>query len=113
MGRLPLLVLCAAEVLVALDGTVVSVALPSVQDGLGFSPAALQWVITAYTVALGSFLLLGGRIADAVGRRRSRVAGLLVFSLGSLLAGLARAAEVLVAARAVAGLGAALAVPSA
>jgi MFS family permease len=113
MGRLALIVLCAADVLVALDGTVVSVALPSIQRDLGFSATGLQWVVTAYTVTLGSFLLLGGRIADAAGPRRTLVAGLAVFTLGSLLAGLARAPATLVAARAVAGLGAALAVPAA
>jgi MFS family permease len=113
MGRLALIVLCAADVLVALDGTVVSVALPSIQRDLHFSAAGLQWVVTAYTVTLGSFLLLGGRIADAAGPRRTLVAGLAVFTLGSLLAALARAPATLVGARAVAGLGAALAIPAA
>src|SRR5215210_4847437 len=98
MDRRALIVLCAADVLVALDGTVVSVALPSIQDDLGFSAAGLQWVITGYTVTLGSFLLLGGRIADAVGPRRTLVAGLTVFSAASLLAGLARVPALLVGA---------------
>jgi EmrB/QacA subfamily drug resistance transporter len=113
MARGALIVLCAADVLVALDGTVVSVALPSIQHGLGFSATALQWVVTAYSVTLGAFLLLGGRIADAAGPRRTLVAGLAVFTAGSLLAGLAGAPAALVGARAVAGLGAALAIPAA
>src|SRR3954468_19426959 len=113
MGRLALVMLCAADVLVALDGTVVGVALPSIQRSLGFSATGLQWVVTAYTVTLGSFLLLGGRIADAAGPRRTLVCGLAVFTGGSLLAGLARAPTVLVGARAIAGLGAALAIPAA
>jgi len=113
MGRLALVMLCAADVLVALDGTVVGVALPSIQRSLDFSATGLQWVVTAYTVTLGSFLLLGGRIADAAGPRRTLVCGLAVFTGGSLLAGLARAPTVLVGARAIAGLGAALAIPAA
>jgi MFS family permease len=113
MARRALIVLSAADVLVALDGTVVSVALPSIQRGLGFSTTGLQWVVTAYTVTLGSFLLLGGRIADAAGPRRTLVAGLAVFTAGSLLAGLAGAPAALVGARAVAGFGAALAIPAA
>jgi EmrB/QacA subfamily drug resistance transporter len=113
MGRLALIVLCVADVLVALDGTVVSVALPSIQRDLHFSATGLQWVVTAYTVTLGSFLLLGGRIADAAGPRRTFVSGLAVFTAGSLVAGLARTPAVLVGARAVAGLGAALAIPAA
>src|SRR4051794_41771753 len=91
MGRLALVMLCAADVLVALDGTVIGVALPSIQRSLGFSATGLQWVVTAYTVTLGAFLLLGGRIADAIGPRRTLVCGLAVFTAGSLLAGLARA----------------------
>src|SRR5919202_5946451 len=112
-SRWALVALCLADVLVALDGTVVSVALPSIQDGLGFSNAALQWVVTAYTLALGSFLLLGGRVADLLGPRRTLMAGLGVFTAASLAAGLARAPAPLLAARAAAGLGAALAIPAA
>src|SRR4051794_30110713 len=89
MGRPALIVLCAADVLVALDGTVVSVALPSIQRDLGFSAAGLQWVVTAYTVALGSFLLLGGRIADAGGPRPTLVWGPGIFTPRSPLSGLA------------------------
>src|SRR4051812_42755576 len=106
-SRWALPALCIADVLVALDGTVVSVALPSIQDDLDFTPAALQWVVTAYTLALGSFLLLGGRVADRVGPRRTLMAGLGVFTAASLVAGPARAPAALLAARAAAGVGAA------
>jgi EmrB/QacA subfamily drug resistance transporter len=111
--RVALAVLCAADVLVMIDGMVVAVALPAIRRDLGFSAAGLQWVVTAYTLALGSFLLVGGRAADLYGRRRTLVAGLLVFSAGSLAAGLAPEAAALLAARAVQGVGAALAVPAA
>jgi EmrB/QacA subfamily drug resistance transporter len=108
-----LLVLCGAEVLVAVDGMVVSVALPSVGSDLGFAGADLQWVVTAYTLALGSFLLVGGRLADRLGRRRTLLLGLGLFTAASLAAGAARAPAPLLAARAVAGFGGALAIPSA
>jgi MFS family permease len=108
-----LAVLCAAEILVALDGMLVSVALPSIQRDLGFSDAALQWVITAYTLTLGGFLLLGGRVADRLGRRRTLLAGLSLFTVASLAAALARGQAELLAARALAGFGAALAIPAA
>jgi EmrB/QacA subfamily drug resistance transporter len=108
-----LAVLCTAEILVALDGMIVSVALPSIQRDLGMPAAALQWVVTAYTLALGAFLLLGGRIADTLGHRRTLQIGLAVFAAGSLAAGLARAQGPLLAGRAVSGLGAALAIPAA
>jgi EmrB/QacA subfamily drug resistance transporter len=111
--RLALAALCAADMLVMLDGMVVAIALPAIQRDLGFSPAALQWVVTAYTVALGSFLLVGGRAADLFGRRRVLVAGMLAFSAGSLAAGLADTPAVLLTARAVQGLGAAAALPAA
>jgi MFS family permease len=111
--RFALVVLCAADVLVMIDGMAVAVALPAIRRDLGFSAAGLQWVVTAYTLALGSFLLVGGRAADVYGRRRTLVAGLLVFSAGSLAAGLAPGAAVLLGARAVQGLGAALAAPAA
>jgi EmrB/QacA subfamily drug resistance transporter len=108
-----LLVLAAADFLVVLDGLIVSVALPSIQRDLGFSQAGLQWVVNAYLLAFGGFLLLGGRAADLVGRRRVFIAGLVVFAVGSLGCGLAPSAGVLVAARAGQGLGAALTVPAA
>jgi EmrB/QacA subfamily drug resistance transporter len=108
-----LAVLCAADVLVTLDGMVVSVALPSMQRDLGLSASALQWVVTAYTLALGTFLLLGGRVADAFGRRRTLLVGLATFTVASAIAGASRTPAILLAARALAGLGAALAVPAA
>src|SRR5829696_2069768 len=95
-----LLVLAAADFLVVLDGLIVSVALPSIQRDLGFSQAGLQWVVNGYLLAFGGFLLLGGRAADLVGRRRVFIAGLVVFATGSLACGLAPSAGVLVAARA-------------
>jgi EmrB/QacA subfamily drug resistance transporter len=110
---LVLAVLFTAEVLVMLDGIVVSVALPEIGDEVGLRGAEVQWVITAYTLPLGAFLLVGGRAADLLGRRRLLVAGLCAFAAGSLLAGLSRAAIPLIAGRALAGLGAACAIPAA
>jgi len=108
-----LALLCAADLLVMLDGMVVTVALPAIEQDLGTAHADLQWVVTAYTLSLGAFVLVGGRAGDLYGRRRTLVAGLVVFALASLAAGLAPATEPLLAARAVQGLGAALAVPAA
>jgi EmrB/QacA subfamily drug resistance transporter len=108
-----LVVLCAADVLVTLDGTVVTVALPAIGADLGFSRTSLQWVVTAYTLTLGSFLLVGGRIGDLYGRRRVLVAGLLVFTVASGIAGFSRDGALLLSARALQGLGAALAIPAA
>ncbi|WP_460661761.1 MFS transporter [Kribbella swartbergensis] len=111
--RPALALLCAADVLVTLDGTVVTVALPAIERDLGTAQADLQWVVTAYTLTLGAFLLVGGRAGDLFGRRRVLVAGLLVFAAASAAAGFAPTTEVLLSARAVQGLGAALAVPAA
>ncbi len=108
-----LALLCAADLLVMLDGMVVTVALPAIKRDLGTAQADLQWVVTAYTLSLGAFLLVGGRAGDLYGRRRALVAGLAVFAFASLAAGLAHATGPLLAARAVQGLGAALAVPAA
>jgi EmrB/QacA subfamily drug resistance transporter len=108
-----LALLCAADLLVMLDGMVVTVALPAIERDLGTAHADLQWVVTAYTLSLGSFLLVGGRAGDLYGRRRTLVAGLVVFALASLAAGLAPSTTSLLAARAVQGVGAALAVPAA
>lgn len=110
---LPVAVLFAAEFLVMLDGMVVSVALPVIQRDLHISTSNLQWVVTAYTVTMGAFLLVGGRAADRLGRRRMLVTGLALFSSASLLAAVARAPWLLMSARALAGLGAALALPAA
>jgi EmrB/QacA subfamily drug resistance transporter len=108
-----LALLCAADVLVTLDGTVVTVALPAIEHDLGTSQADLQWVVTAYTLALGAFLLVGGRAGDLFGRRRVLVVGLIVFAVASGVAGFAHTTALLLSARAVQGIGAALAVPAA
>ena len=108
-----LALLCAVQFMVVLDIAIVNVALPSIQADLGFSAENLQWVISAYALVFGGFLLLGGRLADILGRRRVFMAGLVVFSLGSLLCGLAWSDESLIAARAIQGLGAAAITPSA
>ncbi len=110
---LALALLCVAHLLGVVDVSIVNVALPSVGKELGFSPEGLQWVINAYILVFGGFLLLGGRIADLLGRRRVFVGGLVLFSVASLACGLAPSAWALIAARAVQGLGGAILVPSA
>src|SRR4026207_728507 len=102
-----LLLLCMVQFMVILDIAIVNVALPSIKIDLGFSQENLQWVISAYSLVFGGFLLLGGRLADLLGRRRVFMFGTLVFTLGSLLCGLAWSDEVLIAFRAFQGLGAA------
>jgi EmrB/QacA subfamily drug resistance transporter len=102
-----------AQFMVILDVTIVNVALPSIQRDLGFARENLQWVITAYTIMFGGTLLLGGRLADLLGRRRLVLIGLALFSFSSLLCGLAWSEASLIAFRAVQGLGAALLVPAA
>src|SRR5688572_288219 len=92
--------LATAQFLVLLSTSIVNVALPSVRDGLGLSPGALTWVINAYVLAFGALLLLGGRLADVLGRRRTYTLGLTVFLIASAAAGLAPTTEVLLAARA-------------
>src|SRR3954452_18513040 len=108
-----LAVLALAQFMVVLDVTIVNVALPHIQTDLGFSSTALQWGISAYTLVFGGFLLLGGRAGDLLGRRRVFTAGLALFSAASLVAGLAPSPGVLIAARAVQGLGGALLSPAA
>jgi EmrB/QacA subfamily drug resistance transporter len=110
---LALALLCAVQFMVVLDVSIVNVALPSIQVDLGFSQENLQWVLSAYALAFGGFLLLGGRLADILGRRGVFMGGLVVFTVGSLLCGLAWSDESLVAARALQGLGAAAITPSA
>jgi EmrB/QacA subfamily drug resistance transporter len=110
---LALALLCAVQFMVVLDIAIVNVALPSIQADLGFSQANLQWVLSAYALAFGGFLLLGGRTADLLGRRRIFVAGTILFTLGSLLCGLAWSDTSLIAARAIQGLGAAAITPAA
>jgi EmrB/QacA subfamily drug resistance transporter len=102
-----------AQLLVVIDVSIVTLALPAIQRGLGFSPAGLQWVISAYALAFGGFLLLGGRLADLLGRRRMLVAGAGLFTVASLACGLAGSPGLLVAARAAEGLGAAMMAPAA
>jgi EmrB/QacA subfamily drug resistance transporter len=108
-----LALLCVTQFVVVLDIAVVNVALPSIQTDLGFSQENLQWVISAYSLVFGGFLLLGGRLADILGRRGVFMAGLVIFSVGSLLCGLSWSDESLIAARALQGLGAATITPSA
>ena len=107
------MIVCLAQFMVVLDATVVNVALPSIQADLGFSAADLQWVINAYTLVFGGFLLLGGRAGDLFGRRKLFLAGVAVFSFASLLNGLASSETWLVAARGLQGLGGALVSPAA
>jgi EmrB/QacA subfamily drug resistance transporter len=110
---LGLAVLAVAQFMVFLDETVVNVALPSIENDLGFSQAALAWVVNAYMLMFGGLLLLGGRVGDLFGRRRMFLAGTALFGLASLLAGLAQSQGMLVGARGLQGIGAALATPAA
>src|SRR5829696_8392081 len=100
---LTLVVVGLAQLMVVLDGTVVTIALPSAQADLGFSDADRQWVITAYTLAFGGLLLLGGRIADYVGRRLAFLIGLIGFAVASILGGVAQNGPTLFGARALQG----------
>ncbi|MFD5325430.1 MFS transporter [Streptomyces sp. NPDC127092] len=109
---LVVLIACAGQFLVVLDVSVVNVALPSMRAGLGLSAAGLQWVVNAYAIAFGGFMLLGGRAADLFGRKRMFVAGLSLFTLASVAGGLAEEGWQLVAARAAQGLGAAVLSPA-
>jgi len=108
-----LAVLLAVQFMVVLDIAIVNVALPSIQTDLGFSQENLQWVISAYALVFGGFLLLGGRMADLLGRRRIFMVGLVIFTLGSLLSGLAWDDTSLIGFRALQGLGAAIITPAA
>jgi EmrB/QacA subfamily drug resistance transporter len=110
---LVLVIACLAQFMVVLDATVVNIALPSVQRGLHFSASNLQWVVNGYTLIFGGFLLLGGRAADLLGRKRLFVAGVILFSLASLLNGFAQSSGMLIAGRALQGLGGALVSPAA
>jgi EmrB/QacA subfamily drug resistance transporter len=110
---LALLLVCAAQLMIVLDGTIVNVALPAIQDSLGFSQAGLSWVVNAYLLTFGGFLLLGGRAGDLFGRRRVFAFGLALFTLASLLCGLAGSQGLLVAARALQGVGGAIIAPAA
>src|SRR3954452_18762550 len=103
-----LIVLCLGELMIVLDTTIVTVALPSIRTDLGFSETSLVWVVNAYMLTFGGFLLLGGRLGDLYGHRRLFLAGLAVFPVASLGCGVATSQVVLVAARAVQGLGGAV-----
>ena len=108
-----LAVVCAAFFMTILDVSIVNVALPSIQKSLHFTEDNLQWVITAYAITYGGFLLLAGRLADLFGRRRVFVAGVVIFTIASLFCGLAWSEAVLIAFRAIQGFGAAVITPSA
>src|SRR6478735_4148806 len=108
-----LILLCAAQFIVVLDASIVNVALPSIGKALDFSEANLPWVVNAYVITFGGFLLLGGRAADLLGRRRVFMAGLVVVAVASLAAGFASNQGQLIAARAAQGLGAAIVSPAA
>src|SRR5213080_3789671 len=108
-----LALIVAAQFMVVLDVAIVNVALPSIKTDLHFSQESLQWVITAYSIFFGGFLLLGGRLADLLGRRRLFMAGLLLFTVSSLLDGLAWSEGSLIAFRGLQGLGAAMMSPAA
>src|ERR687885_574117 len=108
-----LILLCVAQFVVVLDASIVNVALPTIGEGLHFSEGNLPWVVNAYVIAFGGFLLLGGRAADLLGRRRVFMAGLLVVAVASLAAGFATNQGQLIAARAAQGLGAAIISPAA
>jgi EmrB/QacA subfamily drug resistance transporter len=101
-------VLCLGDLMIVLDSTIVNVALPSVRTSLGFSGADLVWVVNAYLLTFGGFLLLGGRLADLYGRRRLFLGGIVLFTAASLACGLAASREMLIAARAVQGIGGAV-----
>jgi EmrB/QacA subfamily drug resistance transporter len=105
---LALIVLCLGDLMIVLDVTIVGVALPSIREDLGFSETSLAWVVNAYLLTFGGFLLLGGRLGDLFGHRRLFVMGITLFTLASLGCGLAGSQEFLIGARAVQGLGAAV-----
>ena len=110
---LVLVLVCSAQFMVILDATVVNVALPSIQRDLGMTPSQLQWVVNGYTLIFGGFLLLGGRAGDLLGRKRLFLAGIVIFTVASLLNGLAQSPEFLIVARGLQGLGGALISPAA
>jgi EmrB/QacA subfamily drug resistance transporter len=108
-----LVLICIAQFMVILDATIVNVALPSIQKDLNLSEGNLQWIVNAYTLVFGGFLLLGGRLGDLIGRKRIFLIGLVIFTTASLLDGLSSSEGMLIGARALQGLGAALVSPAA
>lgn len=113
LGPMAFALVLSASFVVVLDFSIVNVALASIQRQVGFSAATLQWVVTAYAISFGGFLVLGGKLADRFGHRRMFVLGLLTFTVSSLAGGLASGPELLVSARVVQGIGAALVAPAA
>ncbi|HEY2571196.1 MAG TPA: MFS transporter, partial [Solirubrobacteraceae bacterium] len=111
--NLALLLLAMTQFVIVIDASIVNIALPSIGRALKFSQTDLSWVVNAYTLTFGGFLLLGGRLADLMGRRRMFIVGLLLFSGASLVGGLAQSEPWLIAARAVQGLGGAIVSPAA
>ena len=105
---LALYVLCAGFLMIILDSAIVNVALPAIQDDLGFSQSNLAWVVNAYLIAFGGLLLLAGRLGDLIGRRRMFMAGLAIFTVASLLCGVAQTQEMLIGARFLQGIGGAM-----
>ncbi|MBW8698898.1 putative MFS-type transporter EfpA [Streptomyces sp. MBT84] len=109
---LALFVIATCQLMIVLDGTIVNIALPDIQRSLGFSTTDLSWVLSAYTLTFGGLMLLGGRAGDILGRRRVFTAGILLFTLASLLGGLAHEPWQLLSARALQGIGGAIASPT-
>src|SRR4051812_27562470 len=103
-----LVVLCVGMLMIVLDATIVNVALPSIQEDLGFSQSSLAWVVNAYLITFGGLLLLAGRLGDIISRRDVFLTGLMVFTLASLLCGAAQSQELLVGARFLQGIGGAM-----
>src|SRR5438552_14132557 len=105
---LALMVLLVGDLMIVLDATIVNVALPSIRQDLGFTETSLAWVVNAYLLTFGGFLLLGGRLGDLFGHRRLFVLGIALFTTASFVCGLAKSREFLVGARAVQGIGGAI-----
>jgi MFS family permease len=105
---LALIIVCLGDLMIVLDVTIVGVALPSIREDLGFSESSLAWVANAYLLTFGGFLLLAGRLGDLFGHRRLFVLGIALFTIASLVCGLATSQGMLIAARAVQGLGGAV-----
>src|SRR6476660_8840696 len=103
-----LVILCTGFLMIVLDATVVNVALPSIQDDLGFSASSLAWVVNAYLIAFGGLLLLAGRLGDLISRRGMFMSGIVVFTAASILCGASQNEEMLVAARFIQGVGGAM-----
>src|SRR2546429_4673107 len=112
-GKLTLALLCAVAFLDFVDASIVNIALPSIRRALHFSVQSLVWVPSGYLLTYGGFMLLGGRAADLLGRRRVLIAGVVVIGISSLIGGLAGSSGVLVGARLAQGLGAAMTLPAA